>query len=287
MARPGLSNHRKFKRLAQRLGSEAVARGHLEFLWEVAYDAVDDYIGDSTDVETAARWHGAPGILTSALAECGGRDIKGFIEAIEDSPTHFRIHDLWDHAPEYVKKRRERELKRRQAAHHLNDDGRRTADSGVRAADNGGRTASFRAVQGSSESEVLSGSEENLKSEVDPPLLTAPTPRGEPVRGDLEPGAPERRKAALREWVELFDLFWPHYPRKIAKRDALKAWREIAPHEPAEVDRKARGVGIVLSERKRRDWRDRPKDRIPYPASFLRAEEFPLLESEGDSHVHP
>ena len=40
MARIGLTRHRKFLRLAYRLRSPALALGHLEFMWEAAYEAV-------------------------------------------------------------------------------------------------------------------------------------------------------------------------------------------------------------------------------------------------------
>ncbi len=112
MARPGLTRHRKFLRLARLLRSEALARGHLELLWESAYEAGDEYLGDGDDVEAAARWAGEPGTLVLALLTAGGDDLPGFIEEDPNRPRHYRVHDLWDHAPDYVRKRRERERQR-------------------------------------------------------------------------------------------------------------------------------------------------------------------------------
>jgi len=62
------------------LGSDPVARGCLEFLWEFCYENGDDYLGDSDNVESMARWSGEPGILTKALLEAGSDGNAGFIE---------------------------------------------------------------------------------------------------------------------------------------------------------------------------------------------------------------
>ena len=131
MARPGLMRHRKFARLERLLGSKALAMGHLEILWEVAYECGDDLLGDAGDVETLGAWQGEPGRLSSALLE------SGFLDS---TPEGLRVHDLWDHAPEYVKKRRKREAERRQAGAELRSvdaERRTTADYGRRAAPNG------------------------------------------------------------------------------------------------------------------------------------------------------
>ncbi len=91
MGRPGLTRHRKFARLARLLDSEALARGHLELLWDVAYENGDDLLGDAGDVEYAARWKGEPGKLAAALVEAGFLDLDG---------ERYRVHDLWHHAPD-------------------------------------------------------------------------------------------------------------------------------------------------------------------------------------------
>jgi hypothetical protein len=95
--------HRKFARLARLIGSEVLARGHLELLWEVAYENGDDLVGDAGDLEHLAKWTGEAGILASALVESGFIDLDG---------DRYRVHDLWDHAPDYVRKRRQRETER-------------------------------------------------------------------------------------------------------------------------------------------------------------------------------
>ena len=112
MARPGLLQHRKFKRLARSIGSIPLALGSLELLWGSCYENGDDYLGESEDVEAAAFWDGEPGCLTQAMAGAGGTGNAGFIEELQDRPGHYRVHDLYDHAPDYVQKRMAREATR-------------------------------------------------------------------------------------------------------------------------------------------------------------------------------
>jgi hypothetical protein len=114
MGRPGLTKHRKFRRLESALGSQIAARGSLETLWDSAYENGDSYLGDAGDVESAARWDGQPGVLTKALLDAGGGDGPGFVEEVPGRPGRYMVHDLWHHAPDYVRKRRAREAARRE-----------------------------------------------------------------------------------------------------------------------------------------------------------------------------
>lgn len=114
MARPTLMTHRKFRRLARALGSKLIARGALEVLWDFCYEAGTDYVGTSEDVEALIGWTGETGQLTAALVTAGAPEGRGFVEPVEPvegTPT-YRVHDLWHHAPDYVAKRRKRELDR-------------------------------------------------------------------------------------------------------------------------------------------------------------------------------
>lgn len=152
MARPTLQRNRKWPRLVRALGGQdALARGSLELLWDVAYESGDEHLGDSDDVELAARWLGQPGALTKALLEAGGPGEPGFIEPDPDRPGRYVVHDLWDHAPDYVRKRRARESERKEKGAKLRtvtghcppvdghgpDDVRRAETGGVRPAPNG------------------------------------------------------------------------------------------------------------------------------------------------------
>lgn len=126
MARPTLERNPKWRRLLQSLGGDrALARGSLELLWDVAYESGDEVVGDQVDVELAAGWRGEPGALVKALLNAGGPGKKGFLEEVPEQPGRYLVHDLWDHAPDYVRKRRERELERRTKGAGL----RQSADS--------------------------------------------------------------------------------------------------------------------------------------------------------------
>jgi hypothetical protein len=110
-------------------------------LWDFCYESGEDYVGTADDLESMVGWAGASGALAAALVDAGAPEGRGFIEAIDDTaagPVRFRVHDLWDHVPTNVAKRRRRRA----------DDGGQTADDGVRTADTvrqtaniGGRTA--------------------------------------------------------------------------------------------------------------------------------------------------
>lgn len=81
---------------------------HLEAMWKVGYENGDARLGDAQDVELAAEW-----------AE-SGRDAGEWFKAVGESgwidevePGVYEIHDLLDHAPDYVKRRAAREAERR------------------------------------------------------------------------------------------------------------------------------------------------------------------------------
>jgi hypothetical protein len=112
MARPGLLRHRKFIRLARLLGSDALAVGHLEIIWQAAYEAGDANMGSSEDLEYSARWKGDAGVLSCALVESGFVDLKPTVTD-DSSKSVYIIHDLFDHAPDYVQNRAAREDERK------------------------------------------------------------------------------------------------------------------------------------------------------------------------------
>lgn len=61
-----------------------------------------------------------------------------------------------------------------------------------------------------------------------------------------------------------FETFWQHYPRRVAKGDARKAWEKLKPSPDLEAQM------LAALEWQRGQWDD-PRY-IPYPASWLRAE---------------
>jgi hypothetical protein len=115
MARPTLMTHRKFSRLSRTLGDRVLARGVLEILWDGCYESGDDYLGTAVDIEQRCSWRGEPGSLVQALTACGQPEGQGFIEQVAEAgpePT-YRVHDLFQHAPDYVANRSSREHERR------------------------------------------------------------------------------------------------------------------------------------------------------------------------------
>lgn len=116
MARPTLITHPKFAKLAHRLKSRALARGSLELIWESCYASGNPFLGDAEALEAAADWQGERGELAKALVDCRFVDIYQHSSG-EQMDTNggrlYVVHDLEDHAPDYVLKRWEREAKRR------------------------------------------------------------------------------------------------------------------------------------------------------------------------------
>ncbi len=66
-----------------------------------------------------------------------------------------------------------------------------------------------------------------------------------------------------------FQVFWAAYPRKKNKQDALRAYKALIAKRAS-----PEAINKLLAVRIRFDWLDRIIDHIPYPASFLRAEDF-------------
>ena len=233
MARPGLMQNRKWKRLVRALGSPALARGSLELLWDACYEAGNDYLGSDADVELLAQWEGVPGALASALAGAGGEGCAGFIEPDPQRPG-WRIHDLFQNAPEYVQRRLIRELARNQRGETISSlrsaAGRKgraaqlghSADAipahGGQTADkcptNGGQTAT------NGDTPAPAPSTSSLRSDVSPRILPEDSPvdqvltfwreiavpGGLPSVLELGEARKTHLKARLREkgWIELF-----------------------------------------------------------------------------------
>lgn len=61
-----------------------------------------------------------------------------------------------------------------------------------------------------------------------------------------------------------FADFWCLYPRRVAKKDALKAWSRMKPEQQL--------AAIVACAAWRKVWAGKDLDYLPYPASWLRGE---------------
>jgi len=252
MARPSLFTHRKFRKLYRLLGSEALAVGSLELMWNVGYADGDPRLGESADVELAAKWDGEPGELTRCLLEVG------FIDLADDGQT-FAIHELYDHAPEYVRKRMDREDERKRKGLSLrairSEAGRRGAEA------------------------LWQTSGKRLASVMANGTTPAPAPAPAPKEQEQLPLVisalkRDRTKATDSEWLQVFERFWSKYPRKVHKRAAIKAWMKLKPATQDRILSKAQGVAVILADRIRSEWRGRSMDTIPHASTFLNAEQF-------------
>lgn len=181
MARPSLDRNPKFKRLVRTLGvPKPHVRGYLELLWDVAYECGNPVIGDSHAIEAAAEWPGKEGEFTTALLEAGGSGRSGFIDAVEGEDGIYQIHDLDDHAPDYVKKRRQRELERTSPAKTAKFDHPKAKQSGGQrppTADNGGQNQTL-AENGKTPTPAPTPIKREAKA--------SPSSKAEPSREDFE-----------------------------------------------------------------------------------------------------
>jgi len=252
MARPGLIEHRKFRRFCALLGEpEAHALGLLEFIWRVAYETASPYLGDAVDVEAAARWTGEPGRCLRALAGAGGCDARdagdagaggagagrarpGFIEPVEGMPGHWQVHDLEDHAPDYVRKRLRRETARRSEVRALSgkrEAGRFGADSAPREKGTDDTPTGQRPVSDRSESAfraVQSSSEQSSRKSVGADsVLVMPCKAGRRTRSSEWP----LESALVRELEESF----PGVDVVVELRKA-KGWLETNPQKRKTFD---------------------------------------------------
>lgn len=112
MAKLALRSNRKFRRLLAmvRVDSPEHLRGHLSALWETTWENGTPLIGDFQDIEAAAGWSMPdvdkypPGALAAALV------MARLVDVVVEGEL-YAVHDWYEHAPEYVKKRIGRAVK--------------------------------------------------------------------------------------------------------------------------------------------------------------------------------
>jgi len=63
-----------------------------------------------------------------------------------------------------------------------------------------------------------------------------------------------------------FDRFWDHYPRRVGKRDARKAWQQTKTERPGDDDLIAKVDELAVSK----SWIESNGQYVPYPATWLR-----------------
>ncbi len=212
MARPTLMAHRKFRRLCRLSGrARYQCRGFLELLWDSANESGEPIAGDSLDVELTIEWDGQEGKGAAFLEQAG------FIDTLGDG--RFEIHHFWDHAPEYVRRRRKRELERRISGERLVTDQPLTGQRLVT-------------------DQPMTVTDEKMASVVDTPApapAPAPAPRSEScstgsngtvaivniLGGQLAALIP---KPTIEEE---FVRWWAEYPKKTGRKKALQRWKAI------------------------------------------------------------
>lgn len=132
MAKSTLINDQKFQLLVSDLGMPvAHVLGHLEMMWQAAYSSCSPVLRSRAAIEITAGWVGEKGVFAEAVLD----PLHNFVDAREDG--QFLIHDFWEHAPDYVKKRQQRAderklklVKRRAKKTYSGGQRRTTADNG-------------------------------------------------------------------------------------------------------------------------------------------------------------
>lgn len=89
------------------------------------------------------------------------------------------------------------------------------------------------------------------------------------------------QQKGLFEEVDLFESFWEHYPRKVARRKAEVAWMKLS-----EV-KKVLALEAILIHVKLWRTRDTPDEMIPHAATWLNGERFrdEMPKPAGAVHV--
>ena len=291
MARPTLARNRKTRRAAHAINAiypglgEIIVRGALEILWEPAYETGDPYVGDEDDVERTVAWPGPAGVFCQALLTAGGAGRHGFIEPVEGGG--YVIHDFWDHAPDYVRKRHAREASRTSrtktepVASH-----RPVADQSLT-----GHCPPLADCQSQSVRTPSPSPAPSLKEKHLPESEQAEGERSEQSEQSEQSDDPPPKSAAAKPRADeqRFAGFWDAYPRKVARGDAAKAWRSLAPDAAL-----ATQILAAVEQHKRLpDWAKDGGQFVPYPATWLRARrwedvlEAPRVNGNGASGGAP
>jgi hypothetical protein len=202
MARAGLLDHRKFKKLVHLLRDPIPhCVGYLECLWTVAYQSRSAFIGDSLDVGLATQFPGEPEKICNALAAAG------FIDKLSDGA--FEVHDLEQHAPQHVRRAIE---KRRKADQQL----AKSKPSAEIEPDNGQSLASQRLAKGQ-----LLASKENREERIE---------KREEKNSPLPPffaSIPEPLKSSP-QFVQSWTDWTTHRQEKKAKLTKTAATKQLA-----------------------------------------------------------
>lgn len=182
--------------------SRSHAYGYLGLIWEAAYQSGDEFIGDENDVEICAEWNGEKGLLVKALLECGSGG-EGFIEKVENG---YYVHDLYDHAPEYVKKRMERETERIKRGETISQVRR---DAALK------RWSKDKADMQTDASDIQLHANGMQTDANGSPPSPAPSP------------APSPKRTLSLDYSEPFKKFWKIHPKSKEKDNTWNEWKKL------------------------------------------------------------
>lgn len=255
MARLSLDNSLKFKKLVRRIAlARPFVRGLLETFWDSAHARGSAIVGSEEDVEIASEWPGEPGAWFAALRD------GGWVEPVREL---WKIHDYWQHAPDYVV-RREADKRGISRAQFTLMSSHPDFDSGV-------PPEVPRKTHG-----CLDERSEATTSEPSP---------AEPSEAKSAASQRKRSRAAVAAGLcenppDGFDEFWSRYQRKTAKVKAIEAW--IALNPSAEIQ-----ATIIAALDRIPRLPPHEIQFVPHPATWLNArrweDEFvPSINNRGE-----
>lgn len=94
----------------------------------------------------------------------------------------------------------------------------------------------------------------------------SPSPEPATAAADEIEAPPKQAKILSAKQERRFAAFWEHYPKKVGKQDAQRAWKRIDPDDEM-TDR----ILHAVEEAKAKDSRFREERYTPHPASWLNA----------------
>lgn len=256
-----LANHPKTLKLSRLLNvPKAQAIGHLHLFWWWALDyaqdgALEKY--DALDLAIAADWAGDPEEWLRALFQ------SGFINADKS------IHD-WDAYAGRLIERRRADAERKKHA--------RMPKSNLEPQESVDFPPDVRPPSGGHpEDGARNTTVHNTTEPEEPPI----SPKGDsaPEKTGETNDAPKPKRPAGKRldkenpyWHEhrrwyLFHEYWDQHPRKVAKDDAMRAWRLVLGEDDRDED-VMRAFATRFS-RELEAWKRRDPEKIPHFATWI------------------
>jgi len=266
MARPCLFNSVKFKTLIRELGiPKPYVVGLLEVMWACANEMGNPVLGAPKDVESAAEWPGEKNVFFEALS------VDGWIDKTESG--EWEIHDFWDHAPDYVRRRRVREIEREKRGETLaglrSKAGKKSGESRRKQAEDDEKNEDNpknHNEQTSTSDEQTSTMCSQKRTSGEQTSTNVPTPTPAPTPNN-------KRTVCFDKTTESFDVFWrawPTHPRKRDKQTALKRWKTACAAHGSETVAKST-MAVLPQWLNCEEWTKQNREFMPMPSSWINA----------------